>query len=104
MIVNDHNKLERMPFLQKEKLQTKELQMIKVRCIKTSLSLKKHTHTNMSCKGLDQNTKECCCHKYKKMHTQNHKRLEQDIKECCCSKRNIAIKEKMHTHTQVAND
>ncbi len=53
----------------------------------------------MSCKGLDRNTKECCCHKDKKMHTQNYKGLDQDIKERYYSKRNVVVKEKMHTNT-----
>ncbi len=49
----------------------------------------------MSCKGLYQNTKECCCHKDKKMHTQNYKGLDQDTKECCCSKRKNAHAHKL---------
>jgi hypothetical protein len=28
---DDHNKIERMPLLQKERMQTKELQMIKIK-------------------------------------------------------------------------
>jgi hypothetical protein len=49
----------------------------------------------MSCKGLDQNTKECYYHKYKKMHTQNYKGLDQDIKERCRSKRKNRHKHKL---------